>query len=75
MDESIHEIIVSQRAIIITSSFVLVMIGVLIAVLLARSFKHAIFGLEPYQIGRLFQERSAILGSFRILVRGFCTLR
>ena len=65
MDESIHEIIVSQRAIIITSSFVLVMIGILIAVLLARSFKRAIFGLEPHQIGRMFEERSAILGSIR----------
>jgi sensor histidine kinase regulating citrate/malate metabolism len=43
----------------------LVIFGVLVAVLLARSFKRAIFGLEPHQIGRMFNERSAILGSIR----------
>jgi sensor histidine kinase regulating citrate/malate metabolism len=65
MDESIHEMVVSRRAIIIVSDIILVIIGILVAVLLARNFKRAIFGLEPRQIGRMFQERSAILGSIR----------
>ena len=65
LEESIHQMIVSRRAIIITSNIILVILGVLIAVLLARSFKRAIFGLEPHQIGRMFEERSAILGSIR----------
>jgi sensor histidine kinase regulating citrate/malate metabolism len=63
--ENIHQMIVSRRTIIITSNIILVILGVLIAVLLARSFKRAIFGLEPHQIGRMFEERSAILGSIR----------
>ena len=57
--------VVGRRDIIITSNIILVIFGVLVAVLLARSFKHAIFGLEPHQIGRMFEERSAILGSIR----------
>ena len=65
LDESIHQMIADRRAIITTTNIILVILGVLIAVLLARSFKRAIFGLEPHQIGRMFQERSAILGSIR----------
>ena len=65
LDENIHQMIADQRAIIITSNAILVIFGVLAAVLLARSFKRAIFGLEPHQIGRMFEERSAILGSIR----------
>jgi sensor histidine kinase regulating citrate/malate metabolism len=63
LDESIHQMVLSRRAIIIAYDIVLVIFGVLVAVLLARSFKRAIFGLEPHQIGRMFNERSAILGS------------
>jgi len=65
LDENIDQMIAGRRAIIITSNIILVILGVLIAVLLARSFKHAIFGLEPHEIGRMFEERSAILGSIR----------
>ena len=65
LDENIHQMITDRRAIIITSNAILVIFGVLAAVLLARSFKRAIFGLEPHQIGRMFEERSAILGSIR----------
>jgi two-component system CitB family sensor kinase len=65
LEESIHQMIVDRRTIIIISNLILVIIGVLVAVLLARSFKRAIFGLEPFQIGRMFKERSAILGSIR----------
>jgi len=65
LEENIHQMIVDRRAIIITSNAILLIFGVLVAVLLARRFKHAIFGLEPHQIGRMFQERSAILSSIR----------
>jgi len=65
LDENIHQMIADRREIIITSIVILLIFGVLVAVLLARSFKRAIFGLEPHQIGRLFQERSAILSSIR----------
>lgn len=65
LEENIQQMIGSRRTIIITSNIVLVIFGVLVAVLLARSFKRAIFGLEPHQIGRMFEERSAILGSVR----------
>jgi sensor histidine kinase regulating citrate/malate metabolism len=65
LDENIHQMITDRRAILITSNAILVIFGVLAAVLLARSFKRAIFGLEPHQIGRMFEERSAILGSIR----------
>ena len=65
LDESIHQMIADRRNIIITSSVILLIFGVFVAVLLARRFKRAIFGLEPHQIGRMFQERSAILGSVR----------
>ena len=65
LDENIHHMIDDRRDIIIISIVVLLIFGVLVAVLLARSFKHAIFGLEPHQIGRMFQERSAILSSIR----------
>jgi sensor histidine kinase regulating citrate/malate metabolism len=65
LEESINQMIVGKRAIIVTASVILVIIGVLVAVLLAQSFKRSIFGLEPRQIGRMFKERSAILGSIR----------
>jgi len=65
LDESINQMIVDRRTIIITSTAILLIFGVLVAVLLARSFKRAIFGLEPNEIGRLFKERNAILGSIR----------
>lgn len=65
LEESIHEMVADRRAIIIISNTILVIIGMMVAVLLARNFKRAIFGLEPHQIGRMFTERSAILGSIR----------
>ena len=39
--------------------------SVLIAIWFANHFKKAIFGLEPEQIGRLFEERNATLESVR----------
>ena len=40
-------------------------ISVLTAIAIANHFKQAIFGLEPEQIGRLFEERNATLESVR----------
>ena len=65
LEESIQQMIVNQRATIIISNGILLAFGILMAILLARSFKRAIFGLEPDEIGRLFKERNAILGSIR----------
>jgi len=43
----------------------LLLFGVISAILLARSFRKAIFGLEPKEIGRLFKERNAIIEAIR----------
>lgn len=65
LEESIQQKIGSHRVIILFASGALVAIGVLIAIVLSSNFKRAIFGLEPYEIGRMFKERSAILSSIR----------
>ncbi|WP_059104453.1 ATP-binding protein [Shouchella shacheensis] len=41
------------------------LIGVVGSVALARKIRADTFGLEPYQIGRLYQERTAILSSIK----------
>jgi sensor histidine kinase regulating citrate/malate metabolism len=43
----------------------LLLISIVSAILLARSFRKAIFGLEPKEIGLLFKERNAIIESMR----------
>ncbi|MFT6916722.1 MAG: two-component system CitB family sensor kinase [Motiliproteus sp.] len=53
-----------QRTLIIVIG-VAFLISVLTALWLANHFKRAIFGLEPEQIGRLFEERNATLESVR----------
>jgi len=65
LDADIRQMINDRRLIIITANIILLNFGVLFAVLLARSFKRAIFDLEPQEIGRMFEERSAILSSIR----------
>ena len=45
--------------------FVLLLIGIVSAIVLANSFRKAIFGLEPEEIGLLFKERNAIIESMR----------
>lgn len=65
LEESIAQMITDRRTTIVLTNIVLVVLGVLVAILLARGFKRAIFGLEPHEIGQMFQERSAILGSIR----------
>lgn len=41
------------------------LVGILGALLLARNIKKSMFGLEPFAIARIFQERSAMLQSVR----------
>ncbi|PLX84558.1 MAG: sensor histidine kinase [Desulfuromonas sp.] len=45
--------------------FMMILIGLLSAVLIAKYFKRAILGLEPAEIASLYQERGAILESIR----------
>ena len=65
LEESIAPMIADRQMIIVLTNVLLIVAGAGIAVLLARNFNRAIFGLEPREIGRLFQERSAILSSIR----------
>ncbi len=48
-----------QRMLLYVGSTII--IGVLLAILIAKGFKKAIFNLEPDEIASLFQERNAIL--------------
>jgi len=43
----------------------MIIAGFFASVIIARGFKKAILGLEPYEIAKLFQERNAILESIR----------
>jgi len=62
---SLEDIIVSYRTTLIMVIFMAFLASVIIAIWFARHFKKAIFGLEPEQIGRLFEERNATLESVR----------
>ncbi len=53
-----------QRDILGYAVFVL-LLGIAGAALIARTFKAAIFGLEPHEIASMFQERSAIISAIR----------
>jgi len=46
-------------------AFIGILMGVAGAVILSRSIKKAIFGLEPYQIGALLEERNVIFSSIK----------
>lgn len=47
------------------SAVVIIMLGIIGSVMLARNIRKDTFGLEPYQIASLFQDRSAILSSIK----------
>ena len=65
LEDSIQQMLATRKTTLFTTYIALLFVGIVFAVGLAWNFKRAIFGLEPYQIARLFQERSAILGSIR----------
>lgn len=54
-----------SRAVIYMSVVFGMLVGVLGAILLARSIKKTLFGLEPFAFARLLEERSAMLLSVR----------
>jgi len=61
VDQIIHRYRITLIAVIVASF----MLSALIAVWFANHFKRAIFGLEPEQIARLFDEQKATLESVR----------
>ncbi|WP_429836729.1 ATP-binding protein [Brevibacillus sp. NRS-1366] len=63
--EDVQHTIESYRDRIIVVGMITLLLGVIAALLVARNVKEAIFGLEPAQIGRLYQENQAVLESIR----------
>ncbi|MDR0339217.1 MAG: DcuS/MalK family sensor histidine kinase [Desulfovibrio sp.] len=61
MSDSIESIISKVAAPIRKMLFVTVMLGLILAVLLAKSIKKILFGLEPGEIATLLKERSTML--------------
>ncbi|MEH7331560.1 DcuS/MalK family sensor histidine kinase [Neobacillus drentensis] len=53
----------NSKKVIILAVIFGVIIGVIGAVILARKIKKSMFGLEPFEIGKLLEERSAMLQS------------
>ncbi|WP_020682325.1 ATP-binding protein [Marinobacterium rhizophilum] len=61
MDNAIY----GYQRIVIGVTLGLLLLSVLLAVWISSRFRAAIFGLEPHQIARLFEERNATLESVR----------
>lgn len=63
--EDVEKITSHDRLHVLWLSLGTLAVGVLGAMLIASSVKRAIFGLEPQEIGRLYQEKQAVLESIR----------
>ncbi|WP_429790566.1 ATP-binding protein [Brevibacillus formosus] len=63
--EDINETIESYRNRIFVIGIVTLLLGVVATLILSQNVKKTIFGLEPEQIGRLYQENQAVLESIR----------
>lgn len=63
--EDVQKTIHSYRDKIVAIGLIALALGVIGTLWIARSVKQAIFGLEPSQIGQLYQEKQAILESIR----------
>lgn len=61
----VREIVHEQQIKVGTLVGILMLLGILGAVSISNRFKRAIFGLEPEQIARLFNERATIIESIR----------
>ncbi|MCM3007032.1 DcuS/MalK family sensor histidine kinase [Priestia koreensis] len=61
--EKVHVAVARSRSNIYTGTLVGILVGVIGAVLLARYIKKILFGLEPAEISKVLEERSAILQS------------
>lgn len=65
LTDSVRETVASYRNVLLSVSTLILLISILAAIWIARRFKAAIYGLEPHQIARLFEERNATLESVR----------
>lgn len=65
MQDEIEAEVSAQQHKIIGYVVVLVGLGIFGAALIARSFKAAIFGLEPHEIATLYEERNSIIEAIR----------
>jgi PAS domain S-box-containing protein len=65
LQEGVRDLVHAQQMKISLLVGVLMIIGIIGAVQIARRFKRAIFDLEPEQIARLFSERTSIIESIR----------
>jgi two-component system CitB family sensor kinase len=63
--EDIQETIRLYRDRIVVIGAVILLLGIIGTLLIARKVKESIFGLEPVQIGRMYQENQAVLESIR----------
>ena len=63
--DTVEDTLARYRTTLILAIFSAFIVSVLIAIWFANHFKKAIFGLEPEQIGLLFEERNATLESIR----------
>lgn len=65
MAESVEKAVENNRSGMYAGVGVGMVVGILGSLLLARRIKKILFGLEPFAIAKLFQERSAMLHSVR----------
>jgi two-component system CitB family sensor kinase len=65
LQDDIKEKIAPYQHKIIIYIVIVLLIGIIGALLIARNIKHSIFGLEPKEIAHLYREKEAILESIR----------
>lgn len=65
MLDNVHETVAKSTRIVYFGIGLGILVGILGALVLARKIKAILFGLEPFQIANLFQERNAMLESVR----------
>ncbi|MUK90162.1 GHKL domain-containing protein [Ornithinibacillus sp. L9] len=65
MVDDIRTIVFNRLLKISGASLIVLLIGIIGGILLAKNIRKEIFGLEPYQIASLFRDRNAILSSVK----------
>lgn len=61
--DKVNQDVRNSRKVIYLAVIFGVLVGVIGAIILARKIKRSMFGLEPFEIGKLLEERSAMLQS------------